>query len=771
MSSNPLSNMSTLTPTSGVPAPAGPSRFKPVDPLALLRRHVLLLVVTLVIGVGLGIGTHYLLREYFPQFTSVAQYNIYRPASQSVGLQPNDADPAEAASFIEEQASWIRSPEILDQFLQTPTVMASKWFLNKHKSDFSAARDDLRENMLSISSVPRSSLMQIRFSSGYPLETQPLLRELNDVYLREARRASEGVNTVMRADALRRWEDAQEAVRDFEDQLKNRMSTLDVGGPEGEGMTYQAAINSRNLARSELLQAVSRLEQLRALAAAGSAEPTPEEAMQIESMQGDLPSRIASTRNYIDELTNVQNKGENHPEVRAANASLARLLDQQKQRSANLIDQVRAFRLSEAEARVRDLQSLLASWDEQVRQAEAAVNDYNQKKAQVAEVQFRLDGAKRRFAEADARLRDADDIRKHPYAARVEPLISASEAQLTFPQMSRVVPLVTLLTLGLMTGVLFLREMLDQRVRSPQDVGLIPDVELLGMLPHASEDPSGTTPVERVVERHPSGLMAESYRQVRAAVLVKMDRRGYRTLLLAGTQPEVGTSVVTHNLASSLAHQGRKVVVVDANFRRPAQHKLLAVPGEVGLVDVLHHTVSLRDALQRVEGMSLWVLPVGNATAAAPELLEHHGFRDILAELEGSFDVVLIDAAPALLTSEARLLAKYVDAVAVVVQAGRDARGMVQRTLKRLDGQRADVLGVILNGVRAARGGYYRKSYREFYRYDRGSDDSTGGERAPVSVPVAAGVGNGDDFEHGNGNGRAPRPEHGSNGRPLDLDR
>ena len=69
------------------------------------------------------------------------------------------------------------------------------------------------------------------------------------------------------------------------------------------------------------------------------------------------------------------------------------------------------------------------------------------------------------------------------------------------------------------------------------------------------------------------------------------------------------------------------------------------------------------------------------------------------------------------MTSDSQLLAKHVDAIAVVVQAGSDKRGMLMRMLNQLDGQRADVLGVILNGVKSATGGYFRKSYEEFYRY------------------------------------------------------
>ena len=107
-------------------------------------------------------------------------------------------------------------------------------------------------------------------------------------------------------------------------------------------------------------------------------------------------------------------------------------------------------------------------------------------------------------------------------------------------------------------------------------------------------------------------------------------------------------------------------------------------------------------------------------------MLEGTAFRALLGRLESEYDLILIDAPPALLTSDSQLLAKHVDAIGVVVNAGVDKRGMIERMLGKLDGQRADVLGLILNGVRSAAGGYFRKSYQDFYRYNTGDRNGKG---------------------------------------------
>ncbi len=105
-----------------------------------------------------------------------------------------------------------------------------------------------------------------------------------------------------------------------------------------------------------------------------------------------------------------------------------------------------------------------------------------------------------------------------------------------------------------------------------------------------------------------------------------------------------------------------------------------------------------------------------------PEIFEGPAFRQLLHELETQFDLIVFDAPPALLTSDAQILAKHIHAIALVLRAGRDQRGMIERMIRGLDSQHADILGVILNGVRSASGGYFRKSYQDFYRYRNGTE-------------------------------------------------
>ena len=114
------------------------------------------------------------------------------------------------------------------------------------------------------------------------------------------------------------------------------------------------------------------------------------------------------------------------------------------------------------------------------------------------------------------------------------------------------------------------------------------------------------------------------------------------------------------------------------------------------------------------------VMPAGEAKDAPPELLESAQFRTLLTQLESRYDVILIDAPPVLLTSDCQILAKQADAIVLVVRALAETRGMVGRMLRTLNGFRAEIIGVVLNGARSSAGGYFRENYQQFHAYRRG---------------------------------------------------
>ena len=742
MTANPSSSANPLGLQTAM-APPTPGRFKPLDPLRVLRQHMWLLLASAVVGVVAGSVLFYVLRREMPEYTSRAQLVVTAPASLTGGGSQT-ADAEEAATFIQNQLPVLMSPEVLGQAVGTPRVLETEFY--QRAGDPPAAVRALQNGALTVSGARGSTLINLAVSTREQKDAELILRSIIQFYLKRVEETST-------TGASGRREVFQRQIGTIEDDIsgaRNRLTVL-VDSPDlisirqnEAQVDYDRLVRLRAERVDQLRRARNMLQMRQEMAATGEERPlTPEEREQLERRVelGGIKSDLLRLR-QLRELY-LEQFPPGHREVKAVERRIAAAQTTKEAEIQRLAQISRDAEIPAIQSAVASLETDVAETEAQLRAATQRQIDLQQKLVEYRDLQSDVERLERQRSYYEGLLEREVVQGEMPNALRVYRQTGPTPADLTFPTFTVIVPGVTLLVLGLATGLVFMWELLDQRVKSTADVRMLPDAELLGMLPDAGEDPSGATPVERVVERHPTGLMAEGYRRVRTAVLGKMDRRGYRTLVVVGTGPGAGASSVAHNLATSMALNGRRVLLLDANFRRPAQGELLDIRCEGGLVPLLRGEATLEDSVRPVEGLTLWVLPAGSCHGAMPEMLEGAGFRELLAELESRFDLIVLDCPPALLTTDAQLLAKHVDAILVVVRAGRDKRGMVERTLRQLDGQRADVLGVVLNGVRSARGGYFRRSYREYYRYHEPM-----AERRLKNA--AASNGNGS----GNGNGR-----------------
>ena len=162
-----------------------------------------------------------------------------------------------------------------------------------------------------------------------------------------------------------------------------------------------------------------------------------------------------------------------------------------------------------------------------------------------------------------------------------------------------------------------------------------------------------------------------------------------------------GKSTVVSNLGIALAEIGRKVLVIDADLRRPRQHKIFDVPNDAGLSNLLKSQEQQPDAwarlVQDTRIPGLWVLPSGPATQAAANLLYSPRLTELLSKAKREYDMVLIDTPPMLQMTDARVLGRMVDAVIMVARAEQTTRDALVAATKRFGEDRIRVLGTILN--------------------------------------------------------------------------
>jgi len=291
----------------------------------------------------------------------------------------------------------------------------------------------------------------------------------------------------------------------------------------------------------------------------------------------------------------------------------------------------------------------------------------------------------------------------------------------SFPKLPITMLVAIMLGLGVCLGIAFTREMLDTSVRSPRDIARVGQMNLLGMIPHEDDDPqSAGIPLPTVIFQAPTSIMAEQYRQVRTRLQHAASLDTTRSILITSPGPQDGKTTVACNLAAGLALNGRKILLVDANFRRPELNKIFNVANDVGFSNALATTDNFEGAIRSTQVPNLDVMTTGPRPANPAELLESQLFTDFIERSLEEYDHVIFDTAPMLLAAESAAMAPRVDGVVSVVKAASNSRGLLQRLRDGLRQVKAEHLGVILNGVRAQGGGYYGRNIKTYYEYQNG---------------------------------------------------
>jgi capsular exopolysaccharide synthesis family protein len=305
--------------------------------------------------------------------------------------------------------------------------------------------------------------------------------------------------------------------------------------------------------------------------------------------------------------------------------------------------------------------------------------------------------------------------------------------------------------LALSIAVVTIRERADRALQQPGDIKLWINLPELGTIPSAfigkaaSYGPTAKTRaaqmltvardttrgVELITLKQKSSAMAEAFRSALTSIFfVGEGDGGPRVLAFTSSNPADGKTTVVSNLAIATAEIRRKVLVIDADLRRPRMHDVFQLSNERGLSDLLAEEFSeqnLLDLVQQTGIPGLHVLTGGPPTAAAANLLYSPNFEVIIRRLEEDFDMIYIDTPPMLQMTDARVTGRLVDAVVLVARVGRTTRDALLAAKDRLEEDRIHVLGTILNDwdPKRAPNGYYRSPYYSNYynnRYTVGKD-------------------------------------------------
>ncbi len=304
----------------------------------------------------------------------------------------------------------------------------------------------------------------------------------------------------------------------------------------------------------------------------------------------------------------------------------------------------------------------------------------------------------------------------------------------SWPKWSVMMPLGILLGLIIGVGLAFLLEFIDTSIKNPADVSRRVDLPLLGIVPHSNDLEDEIEDMRLAFMSAPNSIVTEAYRQIRTTLLFSGPADQRRSLLITSPLPGDGRTTVAMNIAGCIARGGRKVLVVDANFRQPMINTLFPQVPQEGFSSALVGQVSWRDQVHEVEE-NLCVMAAGPLPPNPAELLGSEQLRKLIDEMQTDYDQVIFDSAPCVVVTDSPVLSTQVDGVILVVRAGANTYGIVQRTRDILNRVGAHILGVVLNGVRVTAGGYLRKNYDTYYEYHQ-QPQLPGSEPSEQTEPV-----------------------------------
>jgi len=319
-------------------------------------------------------------------------------------------------------------------------------------------------------------------------------------------------------------------------------------------------------------------------------------------------------------------------------------------------------------------------------------------------------------------------LQNTPNVVQIEPAIPNSKPVRPRPMSNTLIAG----TIGLLlaAGIAFLIEYLDDTLKTPEDIERLLDLSTIGYI--AQMKYADESKEELYVARQPRSPVSEAFRSLRTNLEFAGVDKPIRSIMVTSAGPGEGKTTISANLAAIIAQGGKRVILMDADLRRPCIHRMLGIPNRVGLSDVFRGHLDLQTAIHSwdgVEGMK--VITSGSLPPNPAELLGSAKMIQILEELKQLADVVVIDCPPSLV-ADAQVLAAKVDAVLLVVQPGHTHIDSAKATLEQLGRANARVVGAVLNRIPRERGYYYGGYRYHYYRgdqYQYYGDSSDGGRK------------------------------------------
>lgn len=745
MSGNPLLPEAAIsTPTSQNTQSEGPPLGQIISQLwSLLRRYFWIFLIT---GSLTTTAAYFWTKRQPRIYQASARLLFQQPPQNIFGRQIERVDLLDVSAGYQFESLWntqqviLRSPDFAERVARRGDFLNRPGFVAATKPDGTPVSEEERleraaRRLLGITSVQRQGATRVLKMSATTTDPELAQDAANAYamayidYTREYQ--SGGLNQMVSwfdnyvSSKRKELNDAQTKLHTF----KKEKGILSISYESKQGLTgsNMGTINDQlNEVKARLAAEEALLTQINKMEKNGEDLKTIAQLTQGGTQGGALSSAIDREAQLREKIAQFKGRGylDDYPDLKALIAEHEVV----EQNIAEEIGRIRSGIKNRVETLRREKSRLVRELDllkQEAFELDALGVEYGQLRDNADNLKELFKTVLKRSEELDINsMYENEDIQLLEEAHK--PVAPISPNMLTNLIMGLA------LGLGLGAAILALIYLLDNTVRSENDITRYTSKPLLGTLPAVDKsvlkglaEIQGDT-LDLITHVAPKSSFAEGIKSLRTNIMFMTGDRSPRVMLVTSPGPSEGKTLISTNMAIAMAQSGLKTVLIDSDLRRPRVHKAFNLENSnAGLASLLDKTATLDDAINKTEVPNLDMISCGPIPPDPSERLHADSFGPLLEELKERYDRIIFDSPPLGAVSDALILSHRVEAVILVTKYGQTRRELLRRSIEQLETIGAPFMGCVLNNIDTSIGAYSYSYYYYRYNYDETPDRSS----------------------------------------------
>ncbi len=644
-----------------------------------------------------------------------------------------------ASSSLSTQVAIIKSDTVLLTVARDLDLPNNAAFTGYYGPNLHLSLDDLnvRQGTLNgmsgdigVDVVPKTDLVVISCRTLDPkLSADIVNRLIREFIQRDLQSSYEATQRVSDFLSLQ-LRDLKQQVETQQEQLIDLQKRIGVLGFDPQHNQIQSALD--DLTRAVSSAQIARIQQQARYKTLSSMNPDALDGTIGSAAAGGLSTSLGALRNNKQQLIVHYAElsatlGPNHPQVKALQGQISELDKQIVDEEKRLVDQAHEAYVA-ADVNEQQTRAALEVEKEEAYKLRDDLVEYTLRQRDFESNRTLYEGLSQRLRTAgiEAGLESTEIDIIDNAVPPIAPTLQSRSSMM-------IVDGILMLTLAVV--IAFVLESLDTGIRTVaqiESISGLPSLALIPRLRRTAAELAGQSPVQRnlAVIGAPMSQFSEAFRALRTSLLLSVAGREPQIILLTSATPSEGKTTVAMNLACVLAQRDVRVLLIDADLRRPTVHHRFNINGKVGLSSVLTGSTTLQEAVQQVaEIPKLDILVSGPVPPFPTEMLASDAMNRLLAECRGLYTHIVLDSPPLLSITDSVVLAHDADAVVLVVRQGKSNKHAVRRSRDLLLRAGTKITGTVLNAVDLNSPEYYAYyGYSGYSGYASGGVDSKGWE-------------------------------------------